>query len=44
MIEYFDFEQLSRTNKVACDFDVRFRRLFLTARMIVLCGASVYVQ
>jgi len=44
VIEDFNLEQLARANEIACDFDVRFRRLRDSARMVVLCGAPIYVE
>jgi len=44
VVENFDLEKLPGSDEVAGDFDVRFRRRRFTARMIVLCGAAIYVQ
>ena len=44
VIEDFDLEQLARSNEVTGDFNVRFGWGWFAARMIVLCGAPVYVQ
>ena len=35
MVQNFDLEQLAGTNQVPCDFDVSFRGIGMTARMIV---------
>ena len=43
VIEHFDLEKLARSNEVTGDFDVRFGRCWLTARMIVRdddCGGT----
>ena len=44
VVENFDFEKLASSNEVAGDLDVRFRRTRITAGMVVLCEAPVYVQ
>ncbi len=44
VVEDFDLEKLSRSNEVTSDFDVRFGRSWLAARMIVLCEVTSYVQ
>ena len=35
VVEKFDFEKLARSNEVASDLDVRFRRRGIAARMVV---------
>jgi len=44
VVEDFDFEKLAGSDEIAGDFDVRLGRSWFTARMIVLCGAPIYVQ
>ena len=44
MVEHFDLEQLPRADEVAGDFDVRLARRGITAGVVVLCAAPVYVQ
>ena len=44
VVKDFDFEKLARLNEVTSDFDVGLGWSRLTARMIVLCAAPVYVQ
>ena len=44
VVEDFDFEKLTRSNEVTSDFDVRLGWSRIAARMIVLCGAPIYVQ
>jgi len=44
VVENLNLEELASPDEVARDPDVRFRRGGITARMIVLCGAPVYVQ
>jgi hypothetical protein len=44
MVNHINFKQLTASNEVACDFNVRFGWSGFTARMLVLCGAPVYVQ
>jgi len=44
VVEDFDFEKLTSPDEVTGDFDVGFGWCRLTARMIVLCEASVYVE
>ncbi len=43
VVEDFDFEKLAGADEVTGDFDVRFRWSGFPTRMIVLCGAPVYV-
>ena len=44
VIEHFDFKELSGADQVAGDFDVRFRWCRVARRVIVLCGAPIYVE
>ncbi len=43
VVEDFDFEKLAGSDEIAGDFDVRLGRSWFAARMIVLCGAPIYV-
>ncbi len=43
VVEDFDFEKLTGSNEVSGNFDVRFRWSWITARVRMLCGASIYV-
>jgi hypothetical protein len=44
MVQNVDFNQLTPSDEVTCDFDVGFGRTRIATRMIVLCGARSYVQ
>jgi len=44
VVEDFDFEKLTGSNEVSGNFDVRFRWSWITARVRMLCGASIYVR
>ena len=39
VVEDFDLDKLAGSDEVASNFNVRFRRSWFAARMIVLCGA-----
>ncbi len=44
VVENFDFQKLASANEITSDFDVCLGWSRITARMIVLCGAAIYVQ
>ena len=44
VVENFNFQQLACSNEITSDFDVCLGWSRITARMIVLCDAPVYVQ
>jgi len=44
VVENFDFQKLARSDEITSDFDVRLGWRRIAARMIVLCGAPIYVQ
>ena len=44
VVKNFDLEELAGADEIASDADVRLGRIWLTAGMIMLCGAPVYVQ
>jgi hypothetical protein len=44
VIQEFDLEKLSGFDQVPCCFDVAFAGCRITAWMIVLCGALIYVE
>ena len=44
VVENFDFQKLTCANEITGDFNVRLGRSRISARVIVLCGAAIYVQ
>lgn len=44
VVENFDFQKLASSDEVTCDLNISLRRSRVPARMIVLCGAAIYVQ
>jgi hypothetical protein len=44
MVQHLDLEKLPGTYQVPGNFDVRFRRTRVAARMVVLCEAPSYVE
>lgn len=44
MVEHFHFEKLPGADEVAGEFNIRLGRRRVAARVVVLCGAPVYVQ
>jgi len=44
VVENVDLRKLACSDEVAGNLDVRLRWGRVTARMVVLCGAAIYVQ
>jgi hypothetical protein len=44
VVKHLDFQELTRADKIAGNFDISLRRLRLSRRMVVLCDAPSYVQ
>ena len=44
MVHHFDLQDLTSPDQIPRHFDVCFRGIGMTARMIVLCNAPSYVQ